>query len=143
MEISNILNSTLDSRASIMQVQSRENEFSQFQTILEQSIERQNNLTELAEQTMGRSSLEVAERAQIREAAEMFESYFLNLMFREMRSTNFDADGFIPRGNAERIFTEMLDETISDKAAAQGGFGLADMLYMQMTQHFRDNRRED
>lgn len=126
MEIGNILSSTIESRAAIMQAQSRENEFAQFQTIFEQAMERQDR------------ALEDSERAQIRKAAELFESYFLNLMFRNMRNVNFDEDGFIPRGNAERIFTEMLDEVIADKAAAQGGFGLADMLYAQMTQHFRD-----
>lgn len=127
MEISNVFSSTIESRAAIMQVQNRENEFSQFQEILEQALGRQ-DLT-----------LEESERAQIRQAAEMFESYFLNMMFRQMRSVNFDEDGFLPRGNAERIFTEMLDEVISDTAAAQGGFGLADMLYMQMTRQFRDD----
>jgi Rod binding domain-containing protein len=124
MEIENIISSTLDSRAAIMQVQNRESEFGQFQEVLVRMMETHDR------------SLEDYERAQIRQAAEMFESYFLNMMFRNMRSVDFDSDGFIPRGNAERIFTEMLDEVISDKAAAQGGFGLADMLYMQMTQHF-------
>jgi len=124
MEISNILSSTIESRAAIMQVQNRENEFGQFQSILEQMMGREDY------------TLQDNERAQIRQAAEMFESYFLNTMFRQMRSVNFDEDGFIPRGNAERIFTEMLDEVISDKAAAQGGFGLADMLYAQMTRQF-------
>jgi flagellar protein FlgJ len=124
MEISNILSSTVESRAAIMQAQNRENEYTQFQSLLEQALGRVDK------------TLEESERAQIREAAEMFESYFLNTMFRQMRSVNFDEDGFIPRGNAERIFTEMLDEVISDKAAKQGGFGLADMLYAQMTKHF-------
>lgn len=124
MEIGNILTSSMDSRAAMMQVQSRENEFSTFQELLINSFAEHDRL------------LEAEERSQIREAAEMFESYFLNLMFRNMRSVNFDEDGFIPRGNAERIFTEMLDEIISDKAASQGGFGLADMLYAQMTSHF-------
>ncbi|MCL2578140.1 MAG: rod-binding protein [Defluviitaleaceae bacterium] len=121
MEIANILSSTMDSRAAIMQVQNRENEFGKFQEVLDR--------------VMNQNTLEQHERAQIREAAEMFESYFLNMMFKNMRSVNFDEDGFIPRGNAERIFTEMLDEIIADKATEQGGFGLADMLYMQMTQH--------
>jgi len=76
-----------------------------------------------------------ADRAQMRQAAEMFEAFFLQMMFREMRSTNFNQEGLFARSHAENIFTEMLDETISDKAAAQGGFGLADMLYAQMTRN--------
>jgi Rod binding domain-containing protein len=124
MEIGNILSSSVESRAAIMQVQSRENEYTQFQEMLERVLARPD------------ATPEEHERAQIRKAAEMFESYFLNLMFRQMRTVNFDENGFIPRGNAERIFTEMLDETIADQAAAQGGFGLADMLYAQMTRQF-------
>lgn len=123
MEIGNILSSTMDSRAAIMQVQNTNEEFTRFQEILENMLKEER-------------SLEDQERAQIRQAAEMFESYFLNMMFSQMRAVNFDEDGFIPRGNAERIFTEMLDEIISDKAAEQGGFGLADMLYAQMTRQF-------
>ncbi|MCL2199685.1 MAG: rod-binding protein [Defluviitaleaceae bacterium] len=123
MEIGNILSSTIESRAAIMQVQNRDNEFTQFQEILDRMLTEER-------------SLEDQERAQIRQAAEMFESFFLNMMFSQMRNVNFDEDGFIPRGNAERIFTEMLDEVIADKAAAQGGFGLADMLYAQMTKQF-------
>ena len=121
MEISNILSSTMDSHAAIMQVKNREDEFGKFQEVLDK--------------VMNQGTIEQSERVQIREAAEMFESYFLNMMFKNMRSVNFDEEGFIPRGNAERIFTEMLDEIIADKATEQGGFGLADMLYMQMTQH--------
>ena len=124
MEISSILSQTMDAHAAVMQVQNNDAQFSRFQEIFNDLMEQDR-------------ALEAAERAQIRQAAEMFESYFLNMMFSQMRSTNFDADGFIPRGNAERIFTEMLDEVISDKAADQGGFGLADMIYMQMTQRFR------
>ncbi|MCL2356169.1 MAG: rod-binding protein [Defluviitaleaceae bacterium] len=132
MEIGGLLSSSVESRAAIMQVQSRENEFAQFQHVLERFWESGEALTE---------AIEAQERAQIRQAAEMFEAYFLNLMFRNMRSVNFDEDGFVPRGNADRIFTEMLDETIADKAAAQGGFGLADMLYAQMTQQFNSTLR--
>jgi flagellar protein FlgJ len=123
MDVSGILSSTVDARAAVMQAQNSNTDFDNFRALFEQMIEQGN-------------TLEAAERAQIRQAAEMFESYFLNLMFRNMRSLNFDEDGFIPRGNAERIFTEMLDEAISDQAAAQGGFGLADMIYAQMTRQF-------
>jgi len=54
-------------------------------------------------------------------------------MFREMRRTTENEKTFMPKSNAERIFTEMLDEEMSNKAAAAGGFGLADMIYRQMT----------
>ena len=75
-------------------------------------------------------------RAQIRVAAEAFESYFLQIMFREMRRTTFDQGGLFQRSNAERIFTDMLDEEIAKSAASGRGIGLADMIYQQMTRDF-------
>lgn len=74
--------------------------------------------------------------AQIRQAAEAFESYFLQIMFREMRRTSFDEGGLFPRSNAERIFTDMLDEEIAKSAAGGRGMGLADMIYRQMSGDF-------
>jgi len=88
--------------------------------------------------SLERSGMSAAEEMALREATEAFEAYFLNMMMREMRRTLNDEQRIIPMSHAERIFTEMLDEVISDKAAAQGGFGLADMLYAQMTMRFRD-----
>ena len=75
-------------------------------------------------------------RAHIRLAAETFESYFIQIMFREMRRTTFDERGLFPRSNAERIFTDMLDEEIAKSAASGRGIGLADMIYQQMTRDF-------
>ena len=69
----------------------------------------------------------------IQYAAEAFESYFIQMMLREMRRTVPDDQGFIPKSQAERIFTEMLDEEIAKEAARAGSFGLADTIVRQMT----------
>jgi len=119
MDVTGII-STVGSQTSALEHARRDSELSHFQSILE-------------------SMMEEVDRAQIRQAAEMFEAYFLQMMFREMRRTNFNENGIIPRSNAENIFTEMMDEAVADQAAATGGFGLADMLYAQMTRQF-DNR---
>jgi len=121
MDISGII-STAGTRTTALQHAARDSELGHFQSILESMIDERDN-------PFG------TDRAQIRQAAEMFESYFLQMMFREMRSTNFNENGIIPRSNAEQIFTDMLDETVADQAAKTGGFGLADMLYAQMTRH--------
>jgi len=73
------------------------------------------------------------ERRAIQEAAEAFESYFLQIMLREMRKTIPDDGGIIPTSQAERIFTEMLDEEIAKEAARSGGIGLAQTIIQQMT----------
>ena len=62
-----------------------------------------------------------------------FESYFLNMMFKEMRKTIDYSDSLIKRNQGEIMFTEMLDEENS-KSIARGnnGLGLAQSLYQQM-----------
>jgi len=73
------------------------------------------------------------ERAAIQEAAEAFESYFIQMMLREMRNTLSDEDGLIPKSRAEQIFTEMLDEEWAKEAARGRGIGLAQVIVQQMT----------
>ena len=112
--------STSNANMNAMQHAAHDTELANFQRIFESAVDARNNP-------------DGVDRGQIRRAAEMFESYFIQMMFREMRRTNFNENGIIPRSNAETIFTEMLDETMADVAAERGGFGLADMLYRQMT----------
>ena len=125
MDVSGIISSSGTSFTSLEHAR-RDDELAQFQNILESMIEIRE-----------RENISPADRAQIRKAAEMFEAYFLQMMFREMRRTNFNENGIIPRSNAEKIFTDMLDEQIADAAASRGGFGLADMIYRQMTREFQ------
>jgi flagellar protein FlgJ len=73
------------------------------------------------------------EKTELMAACESFESYFLQMMLREMRKTQLDDEGFIPKGQAERIFTDLLDEERAKLAAKSGGIGLAAMMYKQMT----------
>ena len=75
------------------------------------------------------------EEKELRNACEMFESYFLQMMFREMRKTSFDENGYIPKSFAEKTFIDMLDEEVSKSLAKSGGVGLAEQLYRQMTMY--------
>ena len=130
MDISGITSNS-NMHTSWADLQRRETDLSNFQSLLEEAIEARN-----AAGNSDSDSVVAAHRAQIRQAAEMFEAYFLQVMFREMRRTGIDDDGFVPKSHAERIFTEMLDEQVATQAASSGGFGLADMLYAQMTRQF-------
>jgi len=122
MDISGII-SPMTHQAAAMRQSRQESSLVQFNEILERTM----NSSE---------EREVLEREQIRKAAEMFEAYFLQIMFREMRNTTFDEGGLFPRTQAERIFTDMLDEEVANQAASSpNNFGLADMIYAQMTRH--------
>jgi len=129
MDISGIMTSPTNIRSSLSDLQQQEVQRNNFQAILEHAISIRD---------LGLDN-EALERAQIREAAEMFESYFIQTMFREMRRTGFDDNGFIEKSHAEKIFTDMLDEEVANQAASGNGFGLADMIYAQMTRHLDPN----
>jgi len=70
-------------------------------------------------------------------ACKEFESYFIQMMFREMRKTIDTSASLIPKSNAENIFQDMLDEEYAAAAAKNGrGIGLAEMMYKQMKRNF-------
>jgi len=67
-------------------------------------------------------------------AAVEFESYFLQMMFREMRSTVNTDRGILPESRGEQIFRDMLDEQHAITAARTGGgVGLAQQIFRQMS----------
>lgn len=72
-----------------------------------------------------------AER-ELRAAAAEFESLFINQMMKSMRDTIAKSELF-HGGNAEEIYTSMLDAELSKSMARSGGIGLADMLLKQLS----------
>ena len=118
--VSGISNQADIGRSSIADMHRQTAELNRFQDVLTQAIESQ----------------EEQDRAAIRAAAEEFESFFIQMMFREMRNTTLNENSFIPRSNAEQIFTDMLDEEVARQSASSGGIGIADMIYRQMTKNF-------
>lgn len=64
-------------------------------------------------------------------ACREMESLFLTHLLKEMRAT-VEKSGFISGGQAEEIFTSLLDVEISKKMAAAGGIGLSAILQEQL-----------
>lgn len=94
--------------------------------------------TKQASETKGfeealKQASEAKDKEKLKTAAQEFESYFIQMMFKEMRNT-VPTDGLIPKSNAEQIFQSMLDEEVAASAAEGQGMGLAKMIYEQMTQ---------
>ncbi len=116
MDVNSIANNAMQTY--IADSQKQASEVSKFQSVLDNAMENGGT---------------TANKEEIMEACQSFESYFLQMMFREMRKTSLDDGGFIGKSNAENIFTDMLDEEVSKQAAKGGGIGLADMMYRQIT----------
>ena len=76
---------------------------------------------------------ETGDDAALKKACLDFESYFMQIMFREMRKTSFAGENGVPRaGRSEAVFRDMLDEEYAKSAAETGGIGLAEMMYKNM-----------
>jgi flagellar protein FlgJ len=75
----------------------------------------------------------IAERAapELHSACREMESLFINYLLKEMRAT-VHKSGFISGGQAEEIFTSMLDVELSRKTSAAGGIGLSSLLLEQL-----------
>lgn len=78
-------------------------------------------------------------RRKLYEAAEEFEGYFLEKMFREMKK-NVPKSGLIDGGFAEEIFDEMLTTERVGAMAHSMEFGLAETIYSQL-QRFSADRK--
>ena len=65
---------------------------------------------------------------QLRKACSEMESLFLTYLLKEMRAT-VDKSGFISGGQAEEIFTSLLDVELSKKMSVAGGIGLSEQLF--------------
>lgn len=79
-----------------------------------------------------RKAMETKDQAELRKATQEMEAFFLSLLWREMRAT-IPRSGLFPRGLAEDIFEEMLDQAYAQAMAKAGGLGLADILYRQLS----------
>lgn len=66
----------------------------------------------------------------LRKACEQFESLFVYYMLKTMRSAS-EKSSLLDEGMGSEIFTQMFDESISDKIAQSSPFGIGDMLMRQ------------
>lgn len=71
----------------------------------------------------------------IRDVAQQYEKHFLRELMKSMRSTVSDG-GLVEKSQAEKIFSEQLDEQYVDQWGNSGGIGLADMIHKQLIEKF-------
>lgn len=72
-----------------------------------------------------------ATQAKLKKACQMFEAQFLKQLWKEMRKS-IPKNGLIYGGQGEEMFTDMLDQAVSDKFVAGGSMGIATMLEEQL-----------
>ena len=106
------------------------NEESTFQEQLKKATEKlDNSSTKIKTMT----DAEVAQRNQeIKDASVQLEALLLKMMYTEMWKT-VPKDELFGSSNAMDIYRDMYNEELTKKAAEDGGIGLADYIYKQLT----------
>lgn len=77
----------------------------------------------------------------LKDACRQFESVFMNMMMKSMRSTIHE-DGIIQKSHAREIFEGMLDEKVADEAVKGQGMGLAQQMYKQLSKNINMNNMD-
>src|SRR5689334_1125052 len=72
----------------------------------------------------------------LKDVGKLYEKQFLREMMKQMRSTVGEESGFMPTGQAEKIFRGQLDEEYVEKWGDRGGIGLGDMIYKQLIEKY-------
>jgi flagellar protein FlgJ len=67
----------------------------------------------------------------LKSACRDFESLFVNYLLKQMRRT-VPQDGLFGAGQAEQMYTSMMDSEVAKEISRQRGLGLAPVLYHQM-----------
>lgn len=99
--------------------------------LINNTIESKKSMTTLESFEMRlQEAMESKNPRELKKACQEFESIFLDIMYRQMKSTIPKSD-LIPSDAGREIFDSMLDEQYMSEASKSGSLGLADMLYRQ------------
>lgn len=82
-----------------------------------------------------KKAAESGDQTALKKACQDFETIFVQMMFKNMRST-VPQDGLLEKSQAESIFEGMLDEEFSKKVAGAGGMGIGDLLFNQLQKKY-------
>ena len=78
-----------------------------------------------------KKAAESGDQTALKKACQDFESIFVQMVFKNMRST-VPEDTLLEKSQAQSIFEGMLDEELSKKVSGAGGMGIANMLFNQL-----------
>lgn len=74
----------------------------------------------------------LTDEKKIKEAAEKFEAFFLQLLLKEMRSAVPKYDEYLSSGHASEMYQSLLDEELAQEMARRNGFGLQQLITQEL-----------
>ncbi len=73
---------------------------------------------------------------ELKKACHEFEGIFLNIMYKEMKSTVSKSD-LIPHDSSEDIFESMMDENLMNVVSKNSNIGLAKLIFTQLSKQMK------
>lgn len=67
-------------------------------------------------------------KEKLKELCTQFESFFYNMIMKAGRDASFDS-GLVEKSRGEKVFTDMMDQKISEMAADRSKGGMKEMLF--------------
>lgn len=120
MDLSAISGTMVDSTIQNAKFSKVEKEANEFKSALEKASENvKTNGTEEDDKAL-------------KDMCKEFEKYFLQEMYKSMKSTLNQDNNLFYGGQSEEIFSDLLDQQYVDAAVDAGGIGLAKQLYEQL-----------
>ncbi|HHW47945.1 MAG TPA: flagellar biosynthesis protein FlgJ [Clostridiaceae bacterium] len=77
---------------------------------------------------------------ELKKVCREFEGIILDMMYKQMKAT-VPRSTFLPSDPGREIFESMLDEQLMSEASKRGSFGLADMLYKQLSRNLKSDEK--
>lgn len=82
-----------------------------------------------------KKAAESGDQTALKKACQDFESIFVQMVFKNMRST-VPENALLEKSQAQSIFEGMLDEELSKKVAGANGMGIADLMFNQLQKKY-------
>ena len=79
----------------------------------------------------------------LKKATQQFKSFFVDTLFKEMRKTVAKSDLLKDDDHQQEIFQDMMDEKVADTVSQRGDFGLAKMMYDELSQTLPPSTTQD
>jgi len=84
-----------------------------------------------------RSAMTTQNEAELKDACRQFEELMLGILYKSMKSTIQRSD-LVPEAPGREIYEQWQDDALMKKIAERGTFGLADMMYRQLSKRMKN-----
>lgn len=107
-----------------------------------QQAQKENNVSKDGFDKLFEEAKKTGDTTALRDATDQLEAVFIQMMMKTMRNSIPESEGIFKKSEAEKMFSEMLDDEYAKKMSEAGGIGISDMLFDQFEKYIdRDDEQ--